>query len=111
MKRRRSPAAASLLALVLGPLGLVYVSVSQALVGVLIALIIIPVAIAMYPSSAALILAIFWILIVVCAFSTAEKINAEADERDALEERRHNEMLEAVRQAAGEQGAKSLGRS
>ena len=96
MNGRKSVLSAFVLTVFLGPLGLMYVSLSQGFFGLVIALLMLPL-----PGSMSFIgLMFLWAACILDGVTTAAKINRGIDAREELEERRHQELVSATRAEA-----------
>lgn len=99
--KRKSVATAVVLAAILGPIGLAYVSIGQAVLGVIL-LVVGYVAAATTGDIGVMTktIGVFWLIFVAVAWSMSRKNNAEIDKKAAIEERKHKEILAALSQRA-----------
>lgn len=92
---RKSHSVNLVLVVLFGPVGLLYASVWQALVLMLVAVFVV----GLLGSSAPVGLAVVWLLALAVGVSAVRTRNAVIDAKDELEERRHQELIAATRAA------------
>lgn len=98
--KRKSVVMAIILTGLFGPLGLIYVSWGQAVLGVVLWLLVVPSTIAVSPESAGTVSLAFSAVCVLVGWSMSREHNKAIDAAKADAERKHREVLAALEHAA-----------
>lgn len=93
----KSQSRAALLTALFGPLGLAYISISEAFVGLVLAVILLPLASAAAPQAIVWIYGGFWVTCIAVAVSLTRRHNDRVAQKESLEQKRHDELLAAMR--------------